>query len=137
VCATIASGTATQAEAASPMAGTSVTVEAQRPLVEAQRPLVESAPRVEADRAAEEPEAAKKVTLRRIRGHEMTPALVIKANEIIREHHKKDFGTNIFFEIEGKRYVGRIEEHYHPPGGELRPWGKHPGCSLFVVESAG
>ena len=112
------------------MAGTSITVEAQRR-------LVESAPRVEADRAAEEPEAAKKVTLRRIRGHEMTPALVIKANEIIREHHKKDFGTNIFFEIEGKRYVGRIEEHYHPPGGELRPWGKHPGCSLFVVESAG
>lgn len=48
----------------------------------------------------------------------------------------KPFGTDIPFEMDGKSYVGRIERHYHPPGGELRPWGEHPGCSLFIVEPA-
>jgi hypothetical protein len=75
--------------------------------------------------------------LRRLKGSEMSVPLVKKAREIINEHYKKPFGTDIEFELDGKRYVGRIERHYHPPGGELRPWGHHAGCSLFIVESDG
>lgn len=74
-------------------------------------------------------------TLRRLKGSEMSVPLVKKARELIVEHHKKPFGTEIEFELGGKRYVGRIEQHYHPPGGELHPWGYHPGCSLFAVET--
>jgi hypothetical protein len=74
-------------------------------------------------------------SIRRIKGSEMTVPVVKKAREIINANYKKPFGTEIDFEIDGKKYVGRIEQHYHPPGGELRPWGLHPGCSLYVVEN--
>ena len=73
-------------------------------------------------------------TLRRLRGGEMTVPLAKKAREIINEHYKKPFGTDIAFELDGKQYVGRIERHYHPPGGDKRPWGPHAGCSLFIVD---
>jgi hypothetical protein len=131
VCATVASGsTATQLDEAHTNPAPVVVAESQRPLAEA--PFSP----VEADEDAANEAAPQKTTMRRIRGSEMNVRLARKANEIIREHHKKAYGTNIPFEIDGKSYVGRIERHYHPPGGELRPWGPHPGCSLFVVESA-
>lgn len=124
VCATVATASPANqgvepARAAAPV----VVVEDQRPLAEADAPV-------------DEPAAEPETRLRRIRGSEMNVGLVQKAGEIIREHHKKAYGTDIPFEIDGQRYVGRIERHYHPPGGELRPWGHHPGCSLFVVETA-
>ena len=87
------------------------------------------------ERASAEPQETKRV-LRRIKGSELNKALVAKASQIIHEHHSEPFGTEIPFEIDGQEYVGKIERHYHPEGGELRPWGYHPGCSLFVVESA-
>ena len=86
------------------------------------------------ERAQAEPQETKRV-LRRIKGSELNKALTTKASQIIHEHHSEPFGTEIPFEIDGHEYVGRIERHYHPEGGELRPWGYHPGCSLFVVES--
>jgi len=92
-----------------------------------------SAPKAE---AKTEP-AAPKRTLRKIKNSEMTVAVVKKAREIINENYKKPFGTEIAFEMNGKHFVGRIEQHYHPPGGELHPWGYHPGCSLYVVDDAG
>ena len=81
------------------------------------------------------PPATQRV-LRRVKNSELSAALVAKASQIIHEHHAEPFGTEIPFEIDGHEYVGRIERHYHPEGGELRPWGYHPGCSLFVVENA-
>jgi hypothetical protein len=87
----------------------------------------------EAPKASPKPKPAE---LRRLKGREMSVPLVKKAREIINEHYKKPFGTDIEFELGGQRYVGRIEQHYHPPGGDLRPWGHHAGCSLFIVESA-
>jgi hypothetical protein len=54
------------------------------------------------------------------------------------ERHADDpTGTQVAFDAGGRRYLGRIEEHYHPPGGSRRPWGSHKGVSLFVVEPAG
>lgn len=72
--------------------------------------------------------------LRRAKGSDITPAVAKKARQIINANYKKPFGTEIPFEINGKHYVGRIERHYHPPGGALHPWGYHHGCSVFVVE---
>jgi hypothetical protein len=75
--------------------------------------------------------------LRRLTGREMNRALVEHAKDIIQKHHQDAFGTEIPFEVAGKRYVGRVERHYHPEGGPLKPWGFHPGCSLFAVEVGG
>ena len=91
------------------------------------------------DAPASDTEAAAPATtrLRRLRGGELNPAMVKQARAIILQHNRKPVGTEIPFEVEGKQYVGRIERHFHPIGGELRPWGWHPGCSLFAVEPAG
>jgi hypothetical protein len=88
---------------------------------------------VDVDESAS-PEA---VTLRRLRARELNRALVKQARAIILDHYKKPFGTEIPFEVDGKRYVGRIEQHFHPVGGPAKPWGWHHGCSLFAVESVG
>lgn len=71
-------------------------------------------------------------SLRRLRNAELTPALTGQARRILAAHHHEPYGSEFPFELEGVRYVARIEEHYHPPGGPLRPWGHHPGFSLFV-----
>jgi hypothetical protein len=112
------------APAAEPPPAAAATVEPQPEPVAA--PEAKPAP-------APEAAPAKPRTLRRLRGGEMTVPLASKAREIINEHYKKPFGTDIDFELDGKHYVGRIERHYHPPGGDKHPWGPHAGCSLFIV----
>jgi hypothetical protein len=99
-----------------------------------ERPVAKSAP---AKAEAKSEAAPKKRTLRKIKSSEMTVPVVKMARQIINEHYKDEFGTEIDFELGGKHFVGRIEHHYHPPGGELHPWGPHKGCSLYVVEDAG
>jgi hypothetical protein len=72
--------------------------------------------------------------LRRLKDREVTPAIGEAAKRILQAHRSDPYGTEVPFEADGKRYVGRVEEHYHPPGGPARPWGKHPGISVFAVE---
>lgn len=119
------------APAAEPQATRPVAVETAAPEAEPVAPTV--APVV-----AERPEPSARPThrtLRRLKGSEINTQLVEKAREIVKEHHHEAFGTEIPFELAGKSYVGRIERHYHPEGGPLKPWGYHPGCSLFAVET--
>jgi N-acetylmuramoyl-L-alanine amidase len=71
-------------------------------------------------------------SLRRLTNAELTPALINEARRILAAHHADPFGTEVPFQVDGVQYVGRIEEHYHPPGGARRPWGHHPGVSLFL-----
>ena len=71
-------------------------------------------------------------SLRRLTNAELTSALVDEARRILAENHASPYGTEVPFQVDGVRYVGRIEEHYHPPGGPRRPWGYHPGVSLFL-----
>lgn len=70
---------------------------------------------------------------RRLLEREITPQVVKQANAIIRTHH--DIGHEIPFIVAGDRYLARIEVHYHPPGGDKRPWGPHPGVSVFVARA--
>lgn len=72
-------------------------------------------------------------TLRRLTNTEVTPDISKQARRIITEHHRDAFGTEIPFQSDGREFVARIEEHYHPPGGPMKPWGHHPGVSVFVV----
>jgi N-acetylmuramoyl-L-alanine amidase len=74
-------------------------------------------------------------TLRRLRNDEVTPALTAEARRVLVAHRHEPYGSEFPFEIEGIRYVARIEEHYHPPGGPIKPWGYHPGVSLLLDAS--
>ncbi len=99
-------------------------------------PVAEQASAADVEAApapAPAPEPVRK--LRRLKGRELNVAIAKQARTIINEHYKKPFGTEIAFESNGKQYACVIEQHYHPPGGELKPWGPHAGCSLFAVET--
>jgi len=53
------------------------------------------------------------------------------AQRLIREHHHDRPGTEIPFQLGAESYVARVERHYHPEGGPVKPWGYHPGISLL------
>ncbi len=45
------------------------------------------------------------------------------------------YGTlSPFVASDGKTYATWIEQHYHPPGGDTRPWGYHHGVTLLAQE---
>lgn len=95
-------------------------------------PLLDAAPREvvtppPADLRLENPK------LRRMQKAEITPAMLALAGSIVRRHHAKPVGTQVEVEVEGKRVFARIERHFHPEGGPVKPWGYHPGVSLFVA----
>jgi hypothetical protein len=71
---------------------------------------------------------------RPLRPEETTPAIEQRAKEILDDHRDVPIGTEVPFEISGRPYVGRIEEHYHEPGGPERPWGRHRGVTVYRAE---
>jgi len=71
--------------------------------------------------------------LRRMQKAEITPEMLLVAARIVRTHHAKPVGTTIAVDVDGKRIVARIERHFHPEGGAVKPWGLHPGVSLFIA----
>lgn len=71
---------------------------------------------------------------RRLLKREVTHEVVANANAIIRAHHQ--IGEEVPFMVAGEPFLARIEEHYHPPGGDKFPWGPHPGVSVFVARPA-
>ena len=83
-----------------------------------------------------EPAAAPvaKRRLRRLKHQDLNMDLMLASADLIKRHHAKRFGSEIEVEIAGKPYVARIERHFHPEGGAVKPWGFHPGVSLFAVE---
>jgi hypothetical protein len=74
---------------------------------------------------------------RRVRDDEVTTELTAHAKAILKAHWQDPFGSEFPFESGGRRYFGRIEQHYHPERGPLKPWGYHPGVSLFVEVNVG
>lgn len=71
--------------------------------------------------------------LRRLQKSEISPAMSQAAAQIVHKHYAKPVGTEIPVEVDGKQLVARIERHFHPEGGPLKPWGFHPGVSLFIA----
>jgi hypothetical protein len=72
--------------------------------------------------------------LRRLRRADLSTAMMLASAEVVKQHYGRPFGSEIALEIEGRAYVARIERHFHPEGGSVKPWGYHPGVSLFAVE---
>lgn len=46
-----------------------------------------------------------------------------------------DFGTETPFLLDGKKYVARVEHHYHPPGYVGGPTGWHKGVTVYEQKS--
>ena len=40
-------------------------------------------------------------------------------------------GTVIQANVGGQPVIARLECHYHPPGGAVKPWGPHKGCTIY------
>lgn len=76
-------------------------------------------------------------TYRRLRDNEVTPALSVEAKRLLTLYWKEPFGSEYPFDLEGRSYIARVEQHFHPPGGPLKPWGYHAGISLLVAVSLG
>lgn len=72
-------------------------------------------------------------TLRRLTNAEVTPEISAEAVRILRAYRDQPYGFEVPFVANGREYVGRIERHYHPPGGAARPWGHHKGVSVLAV----
>jgi hypothetical protein len=70
--------------------------------------------------------------LRRVSNKELNRQLIAKAVDVQSRLRMLDYGAEESFDMDGKHYVGRLERHYHTPGGELKPWGWHKGTSLYV-----
>lgn len=71
--------------------------------------------------------------LRRLKKAEVTPAMLALAGSVVRRHHAKPVGTQIEVDVGGTKVIARLERHFHPEGGSVKPWGYHPGVSLFVA----
>jgi len=69
--------------------------------------------------------------LRPLAPAETTPAIEQRAKELLETHPDAPLKAEMPFEIEGHAYIGRIEEHYHEPGGPKRPWGRHRGVTVY------
>ena len=65
---------------------------------------------------------------------EPTPEIIAKAESLLKENADAKVGTEIPFRLNGKRYVGRVEEHDNPSGEPGRPAGKHKGITVYVSE---
>lgn len=70
--------------------------------------------------------------LTRISQAQVTPAITAAAVAILNAHRTDPIGTEFPFVAGGKDYVGRIELHFHPFGGSLKPWGYHHGVSVYA-----
>lgn len=70
---------------------------------------------------------------RRMQKAEITKGMLETAAKIVRKHYAKPVGTQIEVDVDGKHIIARIERHFHPEGGAVKPWGFHPGVSLFVL----
>jgi peptidoglycan LD-endopeptidase CwlK len=75
--------------------------------------------------------------VRRLEQSEVTPELTTAARWVLRKFvfDSAAFGAEIDTGIvlpSGEAVIARLERHYHPPGGSMKPWGYHRGVSLFA-----
>ena len=69
--------------------------------------------------------------LLRILNSQVTPAITAAAVEILEQDWRRDVGLEVPFVADEADWVGRLELHYHPYNGTMRPWGYHHGISVF------
>jgi len=73
------------------------------------------------------------VALRPLRGQELTPRLVRRAEDVLR-HEEKPLGTQVVLELDDKKYIAKFEWHYDDESTPKRPFGWHKGVTLYATE---
>ncbi|HEU4409771.1 MAG TPA: hypothetical protein VFS43_31250 [Polyangiaceae bacterium] len=72
---------------------------------------------------------------RALKDDEVSPALSKRASELLKDNADKPLGTEVPFELGGRRYIARIEQHYREPdSAEPGPKGSHKGVTLYAAE---
>lgn len=72
---------------------------------------------------------------RRLKSSEVTPELLAKASSTRSSNGFKllAYGTVMpFTASDGKSYAVLVEQHFHEPGGPVKPWGYHHGVTLLA-----
>jgi hypothetical protein len=71
---------------------------------------------------------------RRLKTAEVTPGLLAFANSERSTVTQKPYGTIIPFmdTRTGAQFAAMVEQHFHPPGGPVKPWGLHHGITLLA-----
>jgi hypothetical protein len=93
---------------------------------------VEDLPRVPFVRIDELPRAAP-VAVRPLQPQELTPELIHKADEMLRQH-EKPLGTQVVVETADKTYIARFEWHLTYDQNPERPQTWHKGITLYTTE---
>jgi hypothetical protein len=65
---------------------------------------------------------------------ETTPEIIAKATELLWANDSASIGTEFPFDMNGRRYVARIEMHDNPDGDPGRPQGEHKGMTVYVMD---
>lgn len=72
---------------------------------------------------------------RPLQGPEVTRELEQKADEVLKANGDSPIGTELPFELDGRRYVARIEEHYRAPeSAAAGPKGPHRGVTVYALD---
>lgn len=61
----------------------------------------------------------------------ITPEVVEKAEEILKQNPEAAIGSDFRFDLHGKRYIARIEQHENASADPSRPAGKHKGVTVY------
>lgn len=77
--------------------------------------------------------AAASPGLLRILDSQVTPAIAAAAEQILQQDWRRDIGFEAPFEADGLPWVGRVELHFHPVNGTMKPWGYHHGVSVYCL----
>lgn len=64
---------------------------------------------------------------------ETSPEVVRRASELLAKHGDAPVGAEIPFELDGRRYVARVEIHDNPDGSPGRPPGEHKGITVYAA----
>lgn len=73
------------------------------------------------------------VPVRPLQTRELTPDLIHRAADLIR-NEEKPFGTQVIVQSGDRTYIARFEWHYHDDMSGERPQGWHKGVTLYTTE---
>jgi hypothetical protein len=73
------------------------------------------------------------VPVRPVRGQELTPQLIRKAEDVLK-NQEGPLGSQVVVDLGDKTYIARFEWHYHDETSLEKPLGWHKGVTLYTTE---
>lgn len=73
------------------------------------------------------------VAVRPLKPQELTPQLIRRADDVLR-NHEKPLGGQVVVDLGNKLYIARFEWHHHDDSVTEGPRGWHKGVTLYATE---